>query len=289
MEGPRFGGVPPRLRECHDGGLLASVPTDRDLADRAAAAYAAGARSHPSTHPRSALDDSGGILRRATGLPVPYFSWLYVVDDAVTVDDLTDAVRWFDDRDQPFTARLREHQVTRCDDALRRLGFTPEIVMPGMVATPVPEPGLRIDVDGLEVVPVTDDRTYFDFTARVAPGGVPAWLTTEVYRDFMPPEIADDPAARYVVGYVDGRPVANAAGRVDDGVVTVFAVGTAEHLRRRGVGTAMTAAVLDWARGACAEVAFLTSSEMAQRMYASMGFRTVDTWHFYVRPWSGGS
>lgn len=261
------------------------MPTDRELADRAAAAYARGVARHPSLAERGALDESGGILRRATGSPVPYFSWMYVVDDEVTDDALDDAVGWFDEREQPFTVRLRAHQAKRYDDALRRRGFAPEIVMPGMVANPVPEPSVVVGIAGLEIAPVTDERTYLDFTARVAPGGAPEWLTTEVYRDLMPAEIARDPDARYVVGYVDGRPVANAAGRVDDGVVTVFAVGTAEHLRRRGLGTALTAAILEWGRGSGADLAFLTSSDMARRMYESMGFRTVDTWAFYVRPW----
>ena len=72
---------------------------------------------------------------------------------------------------------------------------------------------------------------------------------------------------------------------IDDGVVTVFAVSTAAQMRRRGVGTALTAAALDWGRAAGADLAFLTSSDMARGMYERMGFRQVDTWHFYVRPW----
>ena len=262
------------------------MPTDRELADRSAAAYALGVARHPGLPDRGAIEQSAGILRRSTGLPVPYFNWLYVVDDAVDEAALAGAIAWFDDRGQPFTARIREHQVQRYARVLRGLGLAPEIVMPGMVAAPVPSPRVRLDVDGLDVVPVKDQRTYLDFTARVAPGAPGDWLTTELYRELMPPGIGRDADATYLVGYVDGRSVANAAARLDDGVLVVFAVGTADELRGRGIGTALTAAALDWGRANGADLAFLTSSDMARGMYERMGFRQVDTWHFYLRPWS---
>ncbi len=259
------------------------MTTDRDLADRAASAYAAGARSHPGLPQRGALDVGGGLMRRATGSPVPYFSWLYVTSDDVDDGALADAVAWFDARDQPFTVRLREHQSERHDATLRALGFEPALAMPGMVAAPLPS--VAGGSLALTVEQVTEPTSYDEFTARVAPGAPGEWLTTELYRDFMPPEILDDADLALFVGRVDGRPVANAAARVDEGVVVVFAVGTDPAYRRRGIGAAITGAALDWGREKGADLAFLTSSDMAQSMYEAMGFRTVDTWTFYLRPW----
>ena len=270
------------VARCRARWSAALVPTDRELADRAASAYAAGARKHPGLSHRGAVDDSGGLMRRATGSPLPFFSWLYVTSDDVDEDALADAVAWFDARDQPFSVRLREHQTTRYDATLRSLGFGPELEMPGMVATPIPS--VTGTPDGLTVERVADLPSYDEFTARVAPGAPGDWLTTDAYRSFMTPHALADPDLAMFVGRVDGRPLANAAARVDDGVVVVFAVGTEPAYRRRGIGAAMTAAALEWGREQGADLAFLTSSEMAKRMYGSMGFRTVDTWHFYLRP-----
>ena len=257
------------------------MTSDRDLADRAAAAYAAGARAHRDFASRGEVDDSGGLLRVATGSPAPYFSWLYVVDDDVTAAAVRDAVTWFDARLQPFTSRLRAHQAERYDTTLQDAGLVPELVMPGMVADVSSVDGF--DVAGLTVDHVADRPSYDAFTARVAPGGAHTWLTTELYRDFLPPSFVDDPAFAMLIGRIDGEPVANAAARVDRGVVTVFAVGTDNEVRRRGIGRAMTAAAVAWGRDKGADLAFLTSSDMAVPLYESMGFRAVDTWTFYLR------
>lgn len=253
------------------------------IADRAAPAYVDSARASARLAD-GVIDDSGGLVRITSGSRVPYFSWLYVTDDGVSDEQLRDAVDWFDSRDQPFTVRLRAHQAPRYDAALRTAGFVSELAMPGMVCaaelTPSPA-SVELVIDE-----VADRATYDAFTAAIVPDDPDHWLTTAVYRELMPyPPVVDDARLRLLIGSVGGACVATAGVYVAEGVAVVFAVSTRADVRRRGIGAAMTAAAVEWGRGQGADLAFLTSSEMAMSLYSSMGFRTVDTWHFYLRPW----
>ena len=251
--------------------LLAARATDAYVESTRASARLAG----------GVVEESGGLARIATGSPAAYFNWLYVTGPDVGEDDVAGAVGWFDSRHQPFTVRLHGDQPARYDGVLRGLGFRAELVMPGMVAAPLPVMPTR--VDGLDIARVRDRSSYDVFTARVAPGRPGEWLTTQMYRDFMPPAIVDEPSTALFVGELGGVAVSNAAAHLHDGVVTVFAVSTAEDVRRRGIGAAMTAAALAWAGEQGADMAFLTSSPIAEALYRSLGFVEVDTWHFYIR------
>ncbi|WP_051804478.1 GNAT family N-acetyltransferase [Streptomyces griseus] len=62
------------------------------------------------------------------------------------------------------------------------------------------------------------------------------------------------------------------------GVAEVVGVGTRPEARRRGLGLAVTAALVAEARAAGTEVVFLTASDAdVERLYARLGFRTVAT------------
>jgi predicted GNAT family acetyltransferase len=52
-------------------------------------------------------------------------------------------------------------------------------------------------------------------------------------------------------------------------------VGTVEKARRRGLGTALTAAQAHDARARGCRTASLQSTEMAERVYAAVGFRDL--------------
>jgi ribosomal protein S18 acetylase RimI-like enzyme len=76
----------------------------------------------------------------------------------------------------------------------------------------------------------------------------------------------------------DGQRVLGVAqGLIDDGVVLVANVAVREEARGRGIGTAVTAAVLAAAQERGATDAVLVSSELGHSVYGGLGFVDVGT------------
>jgi len=94
----------------------------------------------------------------------------------------------------------------------------------------------------------------------------------------LPPGLLDgiDPAAFHVVvGRLDGESVAAGIALDLDGDCGIYNVGTLAHARRRGMGTAVTAALVHDARDRGCETASLQSTPVAERIYAAVGFRDL--------------
>jgi len=102
-----------------------------------------------------------------------------------------------------------------------------------------------------------------------------------VPQDFL---AAADPAAyEILVARLDGANVATAMAYDCDGDRGIYNVGTLEHARRRGLGTALTALLVHDARDRGLRTASLQSTPMAERVYAAVGFRDLGRIVEYVR------
>jgi ribosomal protein S18 acetylase RimI-like enzyme len=73
----------------------------------------------------------------------------------------------------------------------------------------------------------------------------------------------------------NGVPVATALAFDREGDCGIYNVGTLEHARRRGFGTALTAVMVHDAHERGCRTASLQSTEMAERVYAAVGFRDL--------------
>jgi ribosomal protein S18 acetylase RimI-like enzyme len=94
----------------------------------------------------------------------------------------------------------------------------------------------------------------------------------------LPPGLlaAGDHASYHVlVARLAGENVATALAFDRDGDCGIYNVGTLEHARRRGLGTAVTVALLYDAIDRGCRTASLQSTPMAERVYTSMGFRDL--------------
>ena len=94
----------------------------------------------------------------------------------------------------------------------------------------------------------------------------------------LPPGIlagVDPDAFHVVVGYLDGEAVAAGIGYDHDGDCGIYNVGTLERARRRGIGTAVTQALVYDARERGCGTASLQSTPMAEGAYAAVGFRDL--------------
>jgi GNAT superfamily N-acetyltransferase len=96
--------------------------------------------------------------------------------------------------------------------------------------------------------------------------------------DGLPPEFlrdADHAALHVLVARTEGTVVAAALAYDCAGDCGIYNVGTVEQARRRGLGTALTAAQLHDARARGCTSASLQSTPMAERVYAAAGFRDL--------------
>ena len=157
-------------------------------------------------------------------------------------------------------------------DALLAHGMTLGDDEPGMAleldrigADPAPPPGLTIET-------VRDER------------GLAAWVSVWLFplpddaRRYLLPVLlerglGDDLPWRFSLGRLNGAPVATTEIFLGEGVAAVHHVVTLPEVRRRGIGTAMTARALRDAHALGYRVAVLTASPDGIGSYRRLGFR----------------
>lgn len=94
---------------------------------------------------------------------------------------------------------------------------------------------------------------------------------------------ADHSAFHLLFARLDDECVATATAFDHDGDCGIYNVATLEHARRRGLGTALTALQLHDAAARGCRTASVQSTEMAERVYAMVGFRDLGLILEYVR------
>ncbi|HEY7632256.1 MAG TPA: GNAT family N-acetyltransferase [Thermoleophilaceae bacterium] len=92
-----------------------------------------------------------------------------------------------------------------------------------------------------------------------------------------------DPAAYHVlIARLDGENVTTGMAFDLDGDVGIYNVGTLDHARRRGLGTALTALLLHDALERGCRTASLQSTPIAEGVYTAVGFRDLGRYFEYV-------
>jgi GNAT superfamily N-acetyltransferase len=92
----------------------------------------------------------------------------------------------------------------------------------------------------------------------------------------------DPSGAYFYLGRLDGENVAMLMALDHDGDCGVYMVGTVEAARRRGIATALSAHAVAAAHERGCLTASLQATEMAERVYARVGFRDLGRWQEYV-------
>jgi GNAT superfamily N-acetyltransferase len=108
----------------------------------------------------------------------------------------------------------------------------------------------------------------------LGPADWPQYLEMEsLPLDFL--RTADHAAFHLLTARAGGELVAAALAYDFSGDCGIYNVGTVEKARRRGLGTALTAAQAHDARDRGCRTASLQSTQMAERVYAAVGFRDL--------------
>ena len=118
----------------------------------------------------------------------------------------------------------------------------------------------------------------------LGPATWPEYLRSEgLSPDFL--RAADHAALHVLVARLDGTVVAAALAYDHGDDCGIYNVGTVERARRRGFGTAVTAAQVHDARARGCTTASLQSTPMAESVYAAVGFRDLGRILEFVPGW----
>jgi hypothetical protein len=225
--------------------------------------------------PRGGVRRFGAVHAVATGVDSAFFNPVLVLDAAAAPHDARAAVDWVESKGLPVTVQVRDDLGIEVPETLVALGLAPRAwSTPVLVLEPIPD---APPAPGETVIRVGGAELLEAFHAANESG--------ETFRRLFGRDIAADPRVRIAVGDLDGEPVSTAAAVASGSTIGIYAVGTKEAARRRGIGRAVTWAAIEAGRTAWGgTIAILQSSEMGVPLYRSMGFEEAGSYVIYERP-----
>jgi GNAT superfamily N-acetyltransferase len=146
--------------------------------------------------------------------------------------------------------------------------------------------GYRLDTSTRTMAMSTADLAAFDSatlglpTLEVIEPGLKEFWAVDGLDGLLP--TLDPSAAHLYVARVDDEDVAMLMAFDHAGDCGIYMVGTVPGARRRGVATALSAHAVAAARDRGCTTASLQSTEMAERIYARVGFVDLGRWEEYV-------
>lgn len=216
----------------------------------------------------------GPLAAACAGVPAPVFNRAFAFESP-PADELSAAVAWLAERGVPFWVTAADPAVGVVENRRDDLDLAKAAEQPGMAMAPLD--GIRPgdSVAGIAEVTDPDEREAFS-TVTASAFGWPPEVVDVVDRAAL---AADD--VRLFLGTVDDCPAASGLLVRSGHVAGVYSIGVVEGFRRRGIGEAMTRAVLRAGRAAGCRVGVLQSSRMGYPLYRRMGFETVVTYHHF--------
>lgn len=214
-------------------------------------------------------------------VPFPGFNgiWAEGPDESAAVRELSGAIEEVDKQGIACWVEVRAGRTPAIERVARRLGFTHEDSISGMV---VRHDELAV-VRGAELeVTRVQDEAGLAVATTIAAAGFEA--PREPFAALLTPRVAAMPGLSIYVARAEGRPVSTAAAWIGDGSVGIFNVATPPEYRGRGYGRAVTTKAVTEGFASGADLAWLQASPLGEPVYRAMGFRQVETYLLLGRP-----
>ncbi|MBA3739285.1 MAG: GNAT family N-acetyltransferase [Actinobacteria bacterium] len=250
-----------------------------EIANRIVAAGLEGERVRAEVVEGGEVLEVADLLVSLSNLDTPELNGTRVIREPADPAAALDAAREiFRSRGHPFfgieieVGRYPVVEAAVKTAGLRRIDTSQTLAAPisGLPAELVPV--------GAEIIEVREDRDLEAVRAvEVAAFETPA----EIAEGFVGRRMLEDERVQMFTAWIDGEPVGEASAYLLNDTVGIFGVGVVESARRRGIGAALTL------RAARAfddrtDLAWLSPSDMAQRMYERLGFQPVSDWEVWA-------
>ncbi|GAB3413441.1 GNAT family N-acetyltransferase [Flindersiella endophytica] len=181
------------------------------------------------------------------------------VMDVPSPHALAAATGWLADHAAAWTVTIRAAHAREPVFA----GLTPRLELPCLVLSAGPEAGSVHAVDGL-TIGRSHDRAEF-----LAVFG-------EEFAPLFAPQALAHKDSRYLVGRIDGQPVACAKVELAAGTAYIGGIAVLPSHRGRGIGVAISAAAVEAARQLDPSLIWLTAVRELHPLYTRLGFREAD-------------
>jgi GNAT superfamily N-acetyltransferase len=142
-------------------------------------------------------------------------------------------------------------------------GLTPHVELPCLVLAADTEPGSVPEVDGLTIGPSRDQAEFLA-------------VFGEEFAPLFTSKALAHKGSRYLVGKVDGLPVACAKVELAAGTAYIGGVTVLPSHRGRGIGVAISAAAVEAAKQLNPTLVWLTAVRELHPLYTRLGFREAD-------------
>ncbi|MDQ3706069.1 MAG: GNAT family N-acetyltransferase [Chloroflexota bacterium] len=221
------------------------------------------------------LRAAGGLTRRANSVytsgPLPSYSeWLHEVQSFYTRRGL------------PVRFQISDGSPAELDRLLDGVGYSREAHSEVYTASAATVAAGSTRTGGPPVLATSHlEEHWLEAFLRVE-GHDPT--LGDMYRTIMS---AIGPAARFATVQVQEEVVGVGMAVTERGWTGLFNLGTAKHMRGRGVATAIIADLTSWSLEQGAEHLYLqvmSSNEVAKRLYAKLGFSYLYGYHYRTEP-----
>ncbi|MFG2357820.1 GNAT family N-acetyltransferase [Streptomyces sp. NPDC048521] len=223
----------------------------------------------------------GGALLAVTGSLIP------LLNSIMSVSDVPDAaeIELLCEKAAPHVAQLPWSIRLRGEPGAEIAGIAAAHGLRTLTQQPFMLLSLEEDRDSREsgqgpvtVRPLGDDEHQTFATVLGAAFGAPPMIVSSLYT----PLVLGQPFVQAYLAEVDGVPAGAGLAILTERHVGLANIGTLRDHRRRGVGRAVTEAILRDGRAAGAHTAYLHSSDEALPLFERAGFRTEESWAVFT-------